>query len=251
VVAARTGAGRRRDNKVRGTRQPIGATERALQHRVAIRFVVTGDTRFLSHRDMLRLFERAISRADLPIRYSAGFNPRPRLWLPLPRSVGVASDDELLIVALERAETPARVRQRLVGEVPEAIALREAFELACRARPRPVEATYRLDLAGDPNPALAKTVRQTMQADRIEVRRTSKRGGRSRVVDLRDRIVRIDLAGNTLTATLRISPEGSARPAEVLELLGLDAVEMVPRFRRVTTRWTGFEPADSHRPEPT
>ncbi len=66
-----------------------------------IRFKVCRDFRFLSHAETLRVFGRALVRAGIKIRYSQGFNPRPRLSLPLPRPVAVVSDDELLSVYLE------------------------------------------------------------------------------------------------------------------------------------------------------
>ncbi len=208
-----------------------------MRHRAAIWFAVTGDRRFLSHRDMLRLFERAIHRANLPIRFSAGYNPRPRLWLLLPRSVGVASDDELLVIELERSESPAHVFRRLASELPEGVTLVRARGLPDESRPRPVEVTYRLDLAGDPDEALGQAVRRLMAADRLEVRRRSKKSAPPRHVDVRGWIARVELTCDALTVILRVSPEGSARPAEVLELLGLDPVETMPRLRRVSVRW--------------
>jgi radical SAM-linked protein len=222
---------------------------------MAIRFVVTGDLRFLSHRDMVRLWARAIARANLSICYSAGFNPRPRVWLLLPRSVGVASDDELLIMELDRPQPPAQVLEQLARQTPSGIVLREAFELARHSRPRPVEATYRLDLNDESvDPALpgahldaeqvsrlAERARQVAAAQCLEVQRTSPKDGRTRTVDVRKYVRRIDLADMALDIVLQISPAGSARPSEVLEVLGLDPVEMLPRLRRVSVRWAGIE----------
>jgi radical SAM-linked protein len=229
-----------------------------LRHRVAIRFAVTGDLRFLSHRDMVRLFERAVSRANLPIRYSEGFNPRPRLWLPLPRSVGVASDDELFIVEVTRPEEPACVLDRLARQMPEGILMREAFEAPDRAAIRPVEATYRLELAAEPDiqqssellTSIHERIRRINTVDHLVIQRPPKKGGRPRAIDLIPSIVRIDLSGATLTLVLRIRPEGSARPAEMLELLGLDPVEAQSRLRRVAVRWELPDPERATSPEP-
>ena len=65
-----------------------------------------GDIRFVSHRDTLRLFARAATRAEVPLRYSGGFNPHPRVTIPVPRPVGVASDVERLVLELTEPLEP-------------------------------------------------------------------------------------------------------------------------------------------------
>jgi hypothetical protein len=78
---------------------PAGEPTRAAST-LAVRFRIGGALRFLSHAETSRVFQRACARAGIPVKYSAGFNPHPKLSLPLPRSVGVESDDELLVVRL-------------------------------------------------------------------------------------------------------------------------------------------------------
>ena len=95
----------------------------------AIRFRIGGAMRFLSHAETSRVFQRACVRAGIPVRYSQGFNPHPRLSLPLPRPVGVESEDELLVVKLcedreaapfeSRAEREAAMKQALAEQLPE------------------------------------------------------------------------------------------------------------------------------------
>ena len=63
---------------------------------VIVKFGIKGNLRFLSHAETIRLFERACVRAGIKLVYSQGFNPHPKLSLPLPRTVGVESDDDLL-----------------------------------------------------------------------------------------------------------------------------------------------------------
>ncbi|MCK4629103.1 MAG: TIGR03936 family radical SAM-associated protein, partial [Sedimentisphaerales bacterium] len=71
------------------------------RERVAVWYSVRGDLKYLSHRDTMRLWQMALVRARVPIRYSEGFNPHPRISLPLPRSVGMSSECELLLLDLE------------------------------------------------------------------------------------------------------------------------------------------------------
>ena len=95
----------------------------------AIRFRIAGAMRFLSHAETSRVLQRACVRAGIAVRYSQGFNPHPRLSLPLPRPVGVESEDELLVVKLcddreaapfeSRAEREAVMKQALAEQLPE------------------------------------------------------------------------------------------------------------------------------------
>ena len=77
-----------------------------VRHRWVFAFQVDGDLRFVSHQDMLRLFRRALARAEVPVRLTQGFNPHPRMSLPLPRPVGMASEAEVLMIETERDVDP-------------------------------------------------------------------------------------------------------------------------------------------------
>mgnify|MGYP001608428956 CR=1 FL=1 len=81
-------------------------------------FSIAGDLRFISHHDTLRLFQRALARAALPVRHSEGFNPHPRMTLPLPRPVGIASDAEAVIVEFDQSVAPDDLLQRLQRHTP-------------------------------------------------------------------------------------------------------------------------------------
>ncbi len=63
---------------------------------------------WLAHLDLMRTFERAIRRADLPVAYSKGFNPRPQLAFALPIGVGLATNDDYVDVSLTRPIEPSR-----------------------------------------------------------------------------------------------------------------------------------------------
>lgn len=75
-------------------------------------FSKTGDAVWISHLDLMRLFQRAFKRAGLPLTHSQGFNPRPSVSIALPLSVGVESHCELLDFQLDGVEVP-------VEELPE------------------------------------------------------------------------------------------------------------------------------------
>ncbi|MBR2888717.1 MAG: TIGR03936 family radical SAM-associated protein [Oscillospiraceae bacterium] len=69
-------------------------------------FEKTGNAVWISHLDLMRLFQRAFQRAKLPLKHSQGFNPRPYVAVALPLSVGVESVCELLDFDLDGASVP-------------------------------------------------------------------------------------------------------------------------------------------------
>ena len=85
-------------------------------------FTKTGDAVWMSHLDLMRLFQRAFKRAGLPLTHTQGYNPRPSVSIALPLSVGVESDCELLDYDLEGEnvsykEIAARLNEGLVEGV--------------------------------------------------------------------------------------------------------------------------------------
>ena len=77
-------------------------------------FEKTGNAVWMSHLDLMRVFQRAFKRAGLPLTHTQGFNPRPSVSIALPLSVGVESGCELLDFDLEGEKIPnEQILQRL------------------------------------------------------------------------------------------------------------------------------------------
>ena len=89
--------------------------------RLRLAYSETGLIRFISHRDLLRLFFRAFSRARIPVEYSTGFNPHPRVTFCPPLKVGMEGENELLDLRLNSPADPSLVRDRLNRELPEGL----------------------------------------------------------------------------------------------------------------------------------
>ena len=81
--------------------------------RLLFRFRKEGQARFLSHHDLMRLFERALRRAALPLRMSQGYHPHPRLSILSALPLGLEADDEALEVQLQPPLPPAEALARL------------------------------------------------------------------------------------------------------------------------------------------
>lgn len=183
-----------------------------------------GDARFLSHHDMMRLMERAAARAELPLKYSRGFNPRPRLSLALPRPVAVSSRCELVVVELASPASGPDWARRLSEALPQGVEVLRAELLPAGSRPRVAAATYELPLDPPARARMEERLESLRRQERWEVRRETKkaRGRRAppvKTIDVKGRVRDLGLSGDKLTFTIEAGPSGSARPAEVLALL--------------------------------
>ena len=203
-----------------------------LRNRLAIKYAVQGDLRFISHQDTLRLFIRALARARVPVRHSAGFNPRPRVSIVLPRPVGVASICELLVLELTADEDPIEVLSRLATAMPDGIELLEAERLAEQDRRLPTEVQYALQLEPQACRDAAAAASEFMAKQSVVVERTNPARPAPKKVDIRKFMVSIEVEDGVLLWTQAIAPEGTVRVGELLDCLGLPSGDLLHRVLR-------------------
>ena len=91
-------------------------------------FEKTGNARYISHLDLMRVFQRAFKRAGLPLTHTQGFNPRPSVSIALPLSLGVESQCELLDFELESPYACAEIREKLNATLIDGVYIREVYE---------------------------------------------------------------------------------------------------------------------------
>jgi len=94
--------------------------------RVLFRFSKEGEARFLSHHDLIRLFERALRRAGLPVRMTQGFNPHPKFAILSALPLGLEGEEEALEVHFDNPVPPAEALERLAAQLPPGITARSA-----------------------------------------------------------------------------------------------------------------------------
>ena len=96
--------------------------------KIRILYTQTGRAVWMSHLDTMRTLQRAILRADVPIKYSEGFNPHAQLSILMPLSVGTASLCQIADIRLQRDVDLAAVPERLSRALPEGFQVQEAYE---------------------------------------------------------------------------------------------------------------------------
>ena len=184
--------------------------------RILLRFSKEGDASYLSHRDLMRLFERALRRAELPVRMSQGFNPHPKMSILLALPVGVEADQEAIEIDFEPPVAPEVVQQRLGAQLPEGIRVAEAQALAPGEKPRPAEAVYEAELPSSVSITAADVEAFLARTDAV-IERSSPKGRRT--LDVRPPVVAMSLEGERLTFRLRVGTQGTPRAEEVVGVL--------------------------------
>ena len=215
--------------------------------------MIGGNLRFLSHAQMLRLFQRACVRAGIEIQYSQGFNPRPRLSLPLPRPVGVASEDELLCLRVHKSTSAqehkgisARVHKSISAQVPEGCELLSVNVAKAGASFQPCSVTYVLAVRKEYlNEELKATIKRLLTSESLILERQIGRK-KSRIenresiiknIDVRGFLKSIELDGNSIIVECKISSAGSIRVEEILKLLELDVEKLASPIKRTSVQW--------------
>ncbi len=207
------------------------------RHRVVFTHRVDGDVRFISHRDALRLFQRALARASLPVAHSRGFNPQPRIMSPVPRPVGVASEVEYLVVAFEREVDPDVAMGLLQDQMPTGITMVSARHMAEGERLVPDMVRYRLAVDRASHPDLHARARQLLESDVVRVERVHAKTNHVRMIDVRQYVESVSVSENSVDFVLRLTGTGTAKPAEIAQVLGFEADSINHRIRRMEVRW--------------
>jgi len=94
--------------------------------KIRIKFAKGEEMKFISHRDLMRVFQRAIRRAGLPIAYSQGFNPHMKISWGNALKLGKTSDSEFAVLQFDNWIKPQELLQRLNRQLPKGIEILEA-----------------------------------------------------------------------------------------------------------------------------
>ncbi len=209
----------------------------AEQMRLRITFSKTAAMRYTGHLDLHRAWERAFRRSRLPLAYSQGFHPQPRLNLAAALPLGFTSDCELLDAWLETVQPVEQVLQALTLALPPGMVVRSLEQVDLRLpalQTQTQSAEYEVTLL-DPLPGLA----QRLEA--LLAQSTLPRHRRDRDYDLRPLIEEIvllaeDGPGPHLRMRLSVREGATGRPEEVVDVLGASPTSARVRRTRIVLR---------------
>ena len=159
---------------------PGGPPPAPTVQRLTVRYAKRGRMRFASHRDVARAIERGVRKAGIPVAYSAGFSPHPRISYSGGAPTGAASEAEYLEIAVTSHCEPADVCRRLDAALPDGIDVIEVVEAAGKTGEAQLEASeWVVVLPGVPVSAAASAVRKFLASPSVEVERLTSKGTRT------------------------------------------------------------------------
>ncbi len=164
--------------------------------KLRIRYAKRGRLRFTSHRDFARAFERAVRRARVPIAFSSGYSPHPKISYANASPTGAATEAEYLEIGLTRECDPETVRAELDASLPPGLDVLEVVVAGQGSLADRLQASeWSIALVGVDVSTASAAVDAFLAADVVEVERMSKRG--MRTFDARADVVALEArAGN-------------------------------------------------------
>jgi radical SAM-linked protein len=160
--------------------------------KLRVRFAKRGRLRFTSHRDFQRAFERAVRRAGLPVAFSHGFSPHPKISYAGAAPTGAASEAEYLEISLTSEREPEQVRAALDEALPAGLDVLEVVVAGPGSLADRLEASqWEIRLPGADPGAAAAAVEAFLARDEVLVERMTKRG--LRTFDCRAAVLRLTL----------------------------------------------------------
>jgi radical SAM-linked protein len=199
-------------------RTPDGPPPEPAVQRLRLRYAKRGRLRFASHRDFQRSLERALRRAAVPMAYSAGFTPHPRISYANAAPTGAASEAEYLEIAVTQRCDPARLRAALDEALPPGLDVVEVVEARTPGFAERLEASlWQVELPGVPPETAAAALAIFLAATEVPVQRLTKTGMRS--FDARSAVLRAEVCSEGTSDVPGAGPQVEGGSCAILQMV--------------------------------
>ncbi len=214
-------------------RQPDGPPPPPVVQRLRLRYAKRGRLRFTSHRDFARAFERALRRAEIPMGYSAGFSPHPKISYLGASPTGVSSEAEYVEIGLAREMDPEAVRRTLDACLPAGLDITECVAAGPGSLAERIDTSrWQIAVPGVAAGDLQRAVDRFLAADSVLVQRVVKSGRRE--IDARSAVTSAQVTAESPDCAIldvvvrQVAP--AVRPDDVIAALAAvaDCVPTAP-----------------------
>lgn len=188
--------------------------------RLRIRFSKTGDLRWISHRDLARVWERLLRRSNLQLAFTEGFHPKPRISFPSALALGVEALDEIVELEVVGAMPIEEIETKIRQELPTGMVLLSLQSPQYILGKAKVESsTYRIAIPDEQIDALINRISEVLEQPTIELQRDKIK---TITCDVTHEHFSIGLEDGFLMIRLPTIDGASIRPSELLSYLGLE-----------------------------
>ncbi|MGL4831240.1 MAG: TIGR03936 family radical SAM-associated protein [Propionibacteriaceae bacterium] len=202
--------------------------------RLRFRYAKRGPARFTSTRDFSRAFERALRRAEIPMAYSSGYSPHPRISYANAAPTGAATEAEYVEIGLAQICDPAKVCAVLDEALPPGMSLEQVAEASGESLGERFPASeWVVDLAGVED-SITAAVAALLAAETIEVTRDTKKG--LRTFDARAAVVAASVDSPTQLHLVMLQGKPLVRPDDVVNAMASVCPQFVPTAPPLLTR---------------
>lgn len=194
----------------------------ALGYRYQLRFSKTMDLVWIGHQDLMKVLERLIRRASIPMAQSQGFNPRPRMNFVQALGLGIEAHQEVLEMELSENLPPDELLFRLNATSPPGLRFLSVSQPPSRkpAQARTLIYSFAVELQQERREATALAMEEFLNATQFIVER--RRDDKVVSLDLRHLVNHLDWTEDGFVrVSLKVTPTATARPEEVLAAIGL------------------------------
>lgn len=190
---------------------------------IRLKFTKENEVKYISHLDLMRVFQRAIRRAGIPVSYSAGFNPHQEISFGAPLSLGVTSNAEYVDIKLAGEMEPGEIKQRLNSSLPGGIQILDGIRLGENPKSAMSVVTHakymiKINLEEVEPEALEKSIEAFAAQDSIKVMKEQpKKGFELKEIDIKPMIVSMKLheskdAAHIIECLLLSGSRGNLKP---------------------------------------
>lgn len=208
--------------------------------RLRIRFSRREEIKFISHLDIMRLWQRALHRAGIPLSYSEGFSPHPRISLAAPLQVGVTSQTELMDIFCNRWVSPHFFTDAVKQQLPPGIEILQVYAVAptmpsLQSQVSLSEYEVQIETEKD-KPDIESALASLLSAKQLPWHHERDTGTRN--YDLRALIdelwlIKWQKGSCTIGMRLRCDNSGSGRPEQVIAALGFGYPRSIHRTKLI------------------
>jgi radical SAM-linked protein len=193
--------------------------------RVLLKIKKASSIKFISHLDFVKAFEYGLRRSKLPISFTEGFNPRPKMSFGNAAGVGVSSDDERIVLDLSQAVEPNQIKTRLNEKLPPGMQVISADEIPedTKSELGKLNASeYQISISSSEVSKVERILNEIM--DSTEYTALRHKSGSVQSVNFRPYVISMDIIDAsdktiTINASFKTTNSGGGRPQDIIQIL--------------------------------